>query len=333
MELRGINFPNILAGAGILGNFGEGFWYSRAGKKAKILNTDGLGFVSKTATFEARAGNTPFIYDEDIFPPSEIKPKSIIVNPIKKTIINAVGLANPGLEAFLKTGHWQKMKEPFFISIMCIGQTKAERLHEMEEMIKLLLFYKSLFSIPFGLQVNVSCPNTGHDTSNFFNEFNELIEIADKLGVPIMLKFNITTPIDLLMELNNNPQLDAICLSNTVPYYWTPDLMFYGPTLFKKWEKPFGDKSPLHKVTNDPKNTGGGGISGELIRPYVLKYIKTLRDAGFTKHIHGGGGIMKSSHIDDFKKAGADSAFICSVVMVRPYKTKSIISGANKVFS
>jgi len=85
MNLRGIKFPKILAGSGILGNFGHGYWYSRAEEKAGILNKVGLGFVSKTATLNARSGNTPFIYDEDTFPPAEIKPKSIVVSLTKKT--------------------------------------------------------------------------------------------------------------------------------------------------------------------------------------------------------------------------------------------------------
>lgn len=203
----------------------------------------------------------------------------------------------------------------------------------MRNMIKILIAHENHFASDFGLQINVSCPNTGHDTSSFFSEFKELIDIADMLGLPIMVKFNITTPIDLLMELSENPKLDAICLSNTIPYYWNPDPNFYTKELIQNWKRPFGYKSPLHQVTKDESNNGGGGISGELIRPYILHYIKKLREAGFTKHINGGGGIMQKSHVDDYKKAGADSAFICSVVMVRPLRVKGIINRANEIFS
>ena len=325
MIFRGIKFPDAIAASGAVGNFGEGYWYSRFEEKVGILDKEGLGFVSKTATLHARRGNTPFIYDGNYFPPVEVKPKSIVVDIVNKNVLNAVGLGNPGLKAFLKTGHWQNMVEPFWLSIMSIAATPEERIQEMEDMINLLMKEKPNFKSHFGLQINLSCPNTGHDTCGLSNEANDMVNIAAKLDVPTMAKFSIaTSTFENILELEKNPNLDAICLSNTIPYNWEPDPYVFDHPLL--WEKPFGEKSPLEYM-------GGGGISGKVIKPFVLEFISKLRKAGFKKHINGGGGIMEASDVDLYKEAGADSIFFGSVIMVRPLEVKRIIERANNVFS
>lgn len=323
MILREIKFPDAIAASGAMGNFGEGYWYSRLEKHLGILNIKGLGFVSKTATLNARKGNTPFIYDEKYFPPKEVKPKSIKVDLINKNILNAVGLGNPGLSAFLKTGHWQNEEKPFWISIMSVAGNPEERKQEMEDMVNLLLKEKPNFKSPFGLQINLSCPNTGHDTCGLSSEANDMINIAAKLDIPIMAKFSIATvSIDALIELEQNEYLDAICVSNTIPYGWSPNILFQNLEL--NWSEIFPN-SPLEKM-------GGGGLSGSVIKPFVLHFIRELKKAGFKKHINGGGGIMEASDVDLYKKAGANSIFFGSVIMVRPYKVKAIIDRANEIF-
>lgn len=325
VTIGGIDFPIIIAASGAMGNFGEGYWYSKLEKEWSILNTDGLGFVSKTATEKINKGFTPFIYDGKFFPPAELKPSSIKVNLLSENILNAVGLSNPGLKAFLETGNWQKRKDNFWISIMSIAKTKEARLKEMQNMIQLLKEEKSNFEGDFGLQINLSCPNTGHDNSELSLEANELIDIASELKVPIMAKFSIaSSTIENLIELEKNENLDAICLSNTIPYDWVPNPYFYGEELCKKWKKPFGEKSPLEKY-------GGGGISGKMIKPFVLKFIEKLKLAGFEKHINGGGGISSPKDIVLYKNAGADSFFIGSIIITRPLRVSKIIEEANKV--
>ena len=326
MLLRNIEFPDAIAASGAVGNFGEGYWYSRLENKFGILNKTGLGIVTKTATLNPRRGNTPFVYDEKHFQPSELIPKSIKVDLINKNVLNAVGLGNPGLKAFLNTGNWQKATDPFWISVMSIAETEKERKQEMEAMVQLLMEEKPNFKAPFGLQINLSCPNTGHDTCGLATEANDMVNIAAKLEVPIMAKFSIaTSTIDNLLELEDNKNLDAICLSNTIPYNWEPNKNFYGKELSESWKKPFGKTSPL-------ENMGGGGISGDIIKPFVLYFIKDLRKAGFKKHINGGGGIMEASDVNLYKEAGANSIFFGSVIMVRPWNVQKIIEKANKIF-
>ncbi|MEA3304408.1 MAG: hypothetical protein U9Q15_01420 [Patescibacteria group bacterium] len=357
MKLGNMSLGPILGASGVEGNFGEGYWYHKLLHGFSLLDLSGLVFVSKTATLNPRKGNTPFVYDENYFSPSEIKPKSIVIKPFQKNVLNAVGLGNPGLEALLKTGHYQSRKDPFLISIMSIAGSEDSRKAEMAKMIAILEKYKNEFQSLFGLQINLSCPNTAHDPCSLIAESSDMIGIAARLGVPLMPKFSIASaPIAALMELNENPHVDAICLSNTLPYDWQPSENLYriskgddyfedfqrlqrrgfiswksdGKTVyivtFINWEKIFGTtESPLASM-------GGGGLSGDIIRPFVLHYIKQLRAEGFSKPINGGGGIMKPEHVDMYKAVGVNSVFIGSVVMTRPWDAEDIIKRANEIF-
>ncbi len=217
-------------------------------------------------------------------------------------------------------------------------------------MIELIIYYKQCFSTNFGLQINLSCPNTDHDPCVLMAEANDMINITAKAGVPIMAKFNITVPIDALLELDKNPNLNAICLSNTIPYGWQPNKNLFrgnddnnfleliddniadysvdrGNVIVKSifWKHMYGVESPL-------KNIGGGGLSGPIIKPFVLHYIQELRKAGFTKHINGGGGISCANDVNLYKKAGANSIFYGSVANTRPWQVAKIIKRANEIF-
>lgn len=348
VEIGGIEFPPCLAASGAMGNFSENYFHHSVFSKLGLLNKSGTTFVSKTATLNQRDGNMPYENGNN-FGPKELMPSCIKVDLLTGNTLNAVGLSNPGLEAFLKTNKWQQLKDSFWISIMSIAGSAEERKAEMEKMIELIIFYKQCFSTNFGLQINLSCPNTSHDPCVLMSEANDMINIAAKSGVPIMAKFNITVPIDALLELEKNPNLDAICLSNTIPFGWDP---YYNSDVFNtfrqggwdesdidfrsdkyeqyricniNWKKRFGKESPLKKF-------GGGGLSGPVIKPFVLHYISELRKAGFKKHINGGGGISCADDVDLYKKAGADSIFYGSVANTRPWQVSKIIKRANEIF-
>lgn len=126
-------------------------------------------------------------------------------------------------------------------------------------------FCKGDFSAPFGLQINLSCPNTGHDPHELIGESAKVLEIASSLGVPIMPKYSIASaPIKAVFRLNDHPYCDAICVSNTLPFGWQGI----------DWKSVWGSTtSPLAKL-------GGGGLSGKTLRPLVCEWIMRLRDAG-----------------------------------------------------
>lgn len=310
MKLRGIEFDNVLCASGVQGFFGEGYWFHKIWRPFG-LNFASMTFVAKTATLLFHKGNMPLTRR---YTPRSLFPGCVKVKPLRGVILNSVGLSNPGLDALLKTGKWQKRTKPFLISIMPITDTLNERLEEIRLMVEKI--GKEKFSAPFGLQINLSCPNTKHDPHELIDESAKMIEIAASLGVPVMPKYGIASaPIQAIRELNDHPDCDAICVSNTLPFGW------HGIN----WQNAWGTKtSPLAKL-------GGGGLSGKTLCPLVCEWIARLREAGFTKPINGGGGILCPKGVSLYHHAGASSIFLGSVAMLRPWRVKSIISQANNL--
>ncbi len=313
-QLQGIDFGPVWGASGVQGFFGEGYWWHPFFKLFG-LNFTGVTFVAKTATLTQRQGN---MHLDERYRPKEWLPNCIASKPFRGAMLNAVGLSNPGLQALLDTGLWQKRDKPFFISVMSLAETPEKRFKELMRMVGILSKAKSNFSAPFGLQINLSCPNTGHDPCVLIGETAESLAISSELGVPLVPKFSIASaPIDAILELENNSYCDGICVSNTIPFGW------------KKvdWEHIWGStRSPLELL-------GGGGLSGAPLLPLVCEWITELRRRGFSKPINGGGGIMRSHDVQHYCNAGVNSVFIGTVAALRPWQVKRIVHTAHNVFT
>ena len=312
MKLRGIEFGNVLGASGVQGFFGEGYWFHSPWKLLG-MNLKDMAFVAKTATFHHRTGNMALTAD---YRPRDFLPSCVVAKPMQGLMLNSVGLSNPGIVELLNTFKWQSHPKPFWISLMSVADTKEARLDELKRCIIALELCKPHFKAPFGLQINLSCPNTTHDPHKLIGETVAILEAASKLDVPLMPKFSIASaPITAIMELDQLPFCDAICVSNTIPFGWSGI----------NWETTWGSKvSPLIHL-------GGGGLSGTALSPLVCRWIKRLRDHGFTKHINGGGGILSRDDVMRYHQAGANSIFLGSVVALRPWRVRGIIKYANEL--
>lgn len=312
MKLRAIEFGNILGASGVQGFFGEGYWFHKMWGQFG-LDFTGMTFVAKTATLLPRKGNMSLTRH---YTPKNPFPRCVKVKLQRGVMLNAVGLSNPGLGALLVTGKWQKRIRPFLLSIMSLADTPKRRLEELRIMVEMTGLFKDNFSAPFGLQINLSCPNTGNDPNKLVGESVEALEIASALNVPLMPKYSIASASTKdVLQLNDHPNCDAICISNTVPFGWQE----------VDWQNVWGSaKSPLVKL-------GGGGLSGKILRPLVCEWIMRLRDAGFTKPVNGGGGIFCSKDVEHYHNAGASSIFLGSVAVLRPWRVKAIIKQANNI--
>ena len=173
------------------------------------------------------------------------------------------------------------------------------------------------FSAPFGLQINLSCPNTGGNPGKLITYTEKILGITETVRIPVMLKYGIASaPTEAVVPFNKHPGCDAICVSNTVPYnLYNPSST--GVSLPRKWKKV----SPLGQF-------GGGGISGRALRRPTCEWIADVRDGGFTKPINGGGGILHPDDVNQYHTAGASSVFIGSVAILRPWRVRKIIRRA-----
>lgn len=323
MKLCGIDFGVAWLGSGAGGFFGEGFWFHPfyTAMFPKGFCPDEFTFVAKTTTIQSRLGKW---HEEEgnmelrkDFTPKDLFPDCIAVNLqgfIRGEMLNAVGLAGPGAWNLFLRGEWQKRTEPFFISFMTTKKDK-EALREMERFAVMLKSYLLSFHAPVGLQINLSCPNAGVDLERAAGDARVALDIFAPLGVPLVLKFNVLASVDVVKKIAEHPACDAIHITNTIPYQKHDKVRWW-----------WGEVSPLAQY-------GGGGLSGAQLLPLVCEWVAEARKAGITKPINAGGGILCAADVDQMKEAGADGVSIATAVALRPWRLRSILDRAEKVFS
>ncbi len=317
MNLRGINFGTVWDASGARNFNGRGWWYHLF-LWIFGLRFYGSTFVAKTTTYAAREGNMPL--KDDGVTPKELFPKCIYVKKWWKGVaLNAIGLSGRGLEFILKRGFWQERTKPFLISFMAVGETLGDRLKEASHCADLLRRYLPGFRTQVGLQINLSCPNVGKKLTpptNFLQEARFLLDIFGGLNIPLVVKFSVTTSVDLAYEVAKHPACDAICVSNTVPWGALPDRI--------DWNGIFGtDISPLAKF-------GGGGLSGKPLLPLVLEWVREAKRMGFPKPINAGGGILCKRDAIALLDAGADSVFLGSIAFLRGWRVAGVIRAVHQ---
>lgn len=313
MRLRGIDFGGVTGQSGVQGFFGEGYRFHRFWRPFG-LNFKGMTFVAKTTTLEPRRGNMPLRVD---FTPREFRPQCIAVNFRKAAVLNSVGLSGPGAWALLATGKWQARREPFFLSFMPVAKSGAERLEELRDFVALLLENLGGFRAPVGLQLNFSCPNTGHALTELTEEIGEALEIAAVLDIPLMPKLNLLVPVEVAKRVSDHPKCDALCISNTVPWADVPEevrLKLFGST-----------ESPLAHL-------GGGGLSGRYLLPYLFRWLHDAREAGIQKPINAGGGVLTAMQARAVKRTAGPNSSVAlgSVAILRPWRVRRIIRAVRR---
>lgn len=343
LKLQGVNFGSAFWSAGADGFIdGNEYWHHRLLKQLGVdFEKEECTLITKTATIEARLdpenkkGNLAMKKGGII--PREFFPKCILPNFRPGNILlsikmfregfalNAVGLSGPGFEALLKTGQWQKKTRPFIISFMPVASTPEGRLLEVSTFAQLLMAELPNFKAKIAVELNLFCPNVKKVKFDLVGETKPFLKVLSPLGIPIIVKLSVMAPIEAALEISQDPNCGAIDISNTV--HWD-DLEEVG--IDRK--KLFGtDVSPLAEY-------GGGGLSGAPLFPLVIDYICKLRNAGCTKPIIAGGGILKASdvHYLCWTRPGMDSISGISIgtaTMLRPRNVHGIIKMANDLFT
>lgn len=316
MNLLGVYFGYVFWASGARNFFGQGWWYHFFLRIWYGIDFSKATLISKTTTFLKRTGNMPLFFLQ----PIEIFPKCIYVDRAKRVALNAVGLSGPGFRRLLKKNKWQKIKRPFLLSFMAVEKTKEERLAEIRAFIISLRLEleKSAWATEFGLEINISCPNTEHDPKELVEEASELLKIARRSGLPIVLKINALVKIESALVIAESGLCDAIDVSNTIPFGELPDRI--------PWKKLFPEGSPLLKRGLKEK----GGLSGEPLLEIVADWIREFRK--FNKHfpLIGGGGILDARGVDVMFEAGATAISIGSIVMLAPQNIREVMERVDR---
>jgi dihydroorotate dehydrogenase len=326
MKLRDIDFGSVLVASGTRGFFGEGYWFHRLWPIRGWYDFSGSTLVAKTTTLNLEPGKMPLSKDFP-FAPKGLFPKCVWINFEDGYGLNAIGLSGPGAEAILrfgiKWGEWAKLGGPFMGSFAPGGKTSRDRLEEMISFVEMLrdrLRHFPRMRHLMGLQINISCPNTGTDPNVLIKEAKGFLDAAGTLGIPLVLKINLLVSVETIREIASHPHCDAICLANTIPFGALPERIH--------WDELFPHGSPL-------KRFGGGGLSGRPLLPLVAERVREIRMMGINTPLNVGGGILHPDDVDLLVEAGLrrgkDSIFIGSIAMLRPWWIKETIKRGHKL--
>ena len=211
-------------------------------------------------------------------------------------MMNAIGLANVGLEAFIneKVPQLEELGLPVFVNVA--GTT-------IDDYVQVAQALESV-DIVKGCELNISCPNVkaggiqfGVDPDSAKNITAALREVCNKNKLIVKLSPNVTDITEMAQAVVEGGA-DAISMINT----------FTAMAIDIEKRKPI-----LANVT--------GGLSGPAIRPIAIHmvhkvYTKVAKPAGIP--IIGMGGIQYASDAIEFLLAGATGLALGTSLFVDP---------------
>jgi len=263
-----------------------------ADELAEFMDINKLGgFITKSITPKPRKGNpTPRIVETD------------------SGIINAIGLANVGLEKFIeeKIPLLQRISPPVFVNVA--GETIEDYVTVTERL--------SNEDTIAGFELNISCPNVKKGGVTFGTEprhVNEITSIVKKAAKNKILMVKLTpavTDISTIARAAVEAGADVLSLINTFTAT-AIDIETHKPVLANKT----------------------GGLSGPAIKPIALYLVnKVYREVTKYKKIPilGLGGIRNASDAIEFIIAGASAVGIGTTIFIEPDSAIKIIEGIKK---
>ena len=238
--------------------------------------------VAKTITLKPREGNSPpRIYET------------------AQGVINSVGLANPGVNGFIKENLPSVCKIPAKY-IVSIGGFSFD---DYKQVLRKLRPKKEIDAF----EINLSCPNLklkkliSQDAGQTYKLTKVLRKLTKK---PLLIKITPeVTDIVAIAKAVCDAGADAVSLVNT----------YLSLAINIQTKKPY-----LGNIY--------GGYSGPAIKPMSL--YRVWKVAGSVKiPVIGGGGITKAADAIEFLLAGASAVSIGTINMVEPKASKKILAG------
>ncbi|OPY83217.1 MAG: Dihydroorotate dehydrogenase B (NAD(+)), catalytic subunit [Syntrophus sp. PtaU1.Bin005] len=260
------------------GTFGYGEEY------APFVDLNRLGaLIVKGLSLEPRAGNPP--------PRLAETPSGLL---------NAVGLQNIGVKAFVKE------KLPFLkeYSTAIIANIFGETVDEYGKVAEILGMADGLSA----LEVNISCPNVKKGGIAFGSSPEMAAEVTKRVreatDLPMIMKLSPNvTDISHIAESVESAGADAVSLINTLA----------GMAVDVEHRKPV-----LYNVT--------GGLSGPAIKPVALRMVWQVVNR-VNIPVIGLGGIMCPNDALEFLIVGARAVEVGTASFLNPHATMNILEG------
>lgn len=255
---------------------------------ADVLDYARLGaFTTKSVTLKERPGNAPERIVE-----------------VRAGMLNAIGLANVGIDRFLveKLPFIRKMPTPVFVNVAG---------HSIDDYVKVAAALDTADGLA-GIELNVSCPNVsdglmfGTDARLLREVVREVRAVTRRGRLIVKLTPNVTDICELARAAIDGGA-HALSMINT----------YVGMAVDIGTWKPM-----LANVT--------GGLSGPAIRPLALHlihrvYRNVARDAGIP--IVGMGGIQSTRDAIEFLLVGASAVAVGTALFIDPTLPVKIAEG------
>lgn len=232
------------------------------------------GIVTKSLSLKPRKGNPP---------------QRILETP--SGMLNAIGLTNVGVEAFIKE------KIPFLkeFDVPIICNIAASSIEEYVECTKILTEEDAISAF----EINVSCPNVKEGGLQFGNSVSAVGKITEKVKSvstkPVIIKLSPNVSyISEFAEIVKKEGGDAVSAINTLV-----------GTAFDIYTK----KPKIHNTT--------AGLSGPAIKPIALAKVFEIKQK-VDIPIIGIGGIMNWKDVIEFMIAGSSAIQLGTVNFIDP---------------
>ncbi|MGB2989529.1 MAG: dihydroorotate dehydrogenase [Candidatus Zixiibacteriota bacterium] len=278
VKIAGVRFSNPVLVAS--GTFGYGEEYNDLIDLSKLG-----GIITKSVTVNPREGNPP--------------PRTV---ETPAGMLNAIGLANVGVNRFIK----EKLPFQRRLSTRIIVNVAGSTIDEYIKVVKRLNRCKGIDM----LEINISCPNVKEGGLAFGarpESAHECIkQIKDHTSYPIMAKLspNVTDIAQVACAVEE-AGADAVSLINTL----------VGMAIDLEERKPV-----LRNIT--------GGLSGPAIKPVALAMVWKVAQA-VRLPVIGIGGIFDTQDALEFLLAGACMIQVGCANFVDPQTSIKIVNGLN----
>jgi dihydroorotate dehydrogenase subfamily 1 len=206
--------------------------------------------------------------------PREGNKEPIIAEYASSSFINAVGLTNPGVQAFTEGLSKIEIPKDKFLLISIFGDSEKEFKEVAER----------LYDFADGFELNISCPHS-KKYGQIIGQNEELVGRITKsvasVGKPVFIKLSPNLDIKKIVKSAVKNNVSGITAINT-----------RGPELF------LHDNYPV--LSNEV-----GGVSGKEILEVGLKCVREIRRIS-NLPIIACGGISTAEDVLNYKKAGAN---------------------------
>ncbi|MHC4142019.1 MAG: dihydroorotate dehydrogenase [Planctomycetota bacterium] len=277
VKLAGVELSNpIVAAAGTSGYVDE---------LADVLHPSALGaIVTKSITREPREGHPPWRLIE-----------------VRGGMLNAVGLANVGLDRFLA----EKLPAAAHLGTVVIGSIAGNSIDDYREV---AAAFDTQEHLPL-VELNVSCPNTddglvfGEDPGRLKELLGEVRPALASTKLLVKLSPNVGD-ITAMAGAAVEAGADGLTLINTVA-----------------------------AMAIDVAGGGGGGLSGPAVHPIAVRmvhdvYRSVAKPAGVP--IVGLGGVMRWQDAAELVLAGASAVGMGTALFADPRSPKKVLKGLDR---